>query len=105
MPYIELSVHLSFYPVLTGFCQSWTFFCPNSEYLGSNMGHRETCLGLPWERTCLCIQSHYVPYLLYILGLVAQYHISVIIRQNFFLPKQSQKLDLSYMMDLDLWNC
>ena len=31
--------------------------------------------------------------------------ISFVIRQVFFLPKQCQNLDLSYKMDLDLWDC
>ena len=33
------------------------------------------------------------------------YHISLIIRQSFSLPKNPKVLDPSYKMDLDLWEC
>ena len=33
------------------------------------------------------------------------YRISSNIRQNFFLPKQSENLDLSFKTDLDLYDC
>ena len=33
------------------------------------------------------------------------YHISLVIRWRFFLPKECQKLDPSHKMDLDLWDC
>ena len=33
------------------------------------------------------------------------YRISSVIRQSFFLPKQSKILDPSYKTDLDLWDC
>ena len=39
------------------------------------------------------------------LRLVNIYHISSVIRQSFFLPKQSPELDSSYKMDLDLREC
>ena len=37
--------------------------------------------------------------------LSTHYHISSVIRQSFSLPEQSQNLDPSYKMDLDLWDC
>ena len=36
---------------------------------------------------------------------LASYSISLVIRQGFFLPKPSQKLDPSHKTDLDLWDC
>ena len=33
------------------------------------------------------------------------YHISSVIRQSFFLPKQSQQSKSAYKTDLDLWDC
>ena len=37
-------------------------------------------------------------------GVAGTYQISSVIRQSVFLQNQSQKLDQSYKMDLDLWD-